>query len=66
MGGAGATHDPPLLFNLNDDPGEKQNVAAAHPEIVAEFLAEAASHKAAMVAGKPLFDELSTSSVKPR
>ncbi len=26
-------HDPPLLFNLNTDPGETFNVAGAHPEV---------------------------------
>jgi arylsulfatase A-like enzyme len=28
---------PPALFNLKDDPGELRNVAAAHPEIVAQL-----------------------------
>ncbi|MEM9586062.1 MAG: sulfatase [Planctomycetota bacterium] len=33
-------HDPPLLFDLQSDRGEKQNLAAKHPEIVARLLAE--------------------------
>jgi arylsulfatase A len=51
------THDPPLLFNLNDDPGEKRDVAAAHADVVADLIKEANAHKAAMKMGKPLFDE---------
>jgi arylsulfatase A-like enzyme len=43
------THTPPLLFNLGIDPGERFDVAAQHPEIVAELEAAAAAHRAAMV-----------------
>ncbi len=31
-------HDPPLLFNLNVDPGERFDVAKDHPDIVADLL----------------------------
>lgn len=31
-------HNPPLLFNVDEDPGEKYNAAAEHPEIVAQLL----------------------------
>lgn len=36
-------HDPPLLFHLGRDPGERRNVAASNPDQVAELrsLAEA-------------------------
>ena len=51
-------HNPPLLFNLADDPGERHNVAALHADVVADLLQEAAAHRKAMVAGRPLFDEL--------
>jgi arylsulfatase A-like enzyme len=51
-------HDPPLLFNLAEDPGERRNVAALHPEIVADLLREVEAHRRDMVAGRPLFDEL--------
>ena len=55
---ARAVHDPPLLFNLAEDPGEKHDLAAAHPDIAADLVREADAHRRAMVAGRPLFDEL--------
>ncbi len=60
IGGGRLVHDPPLLFDLNDDPGEKRDVAPAHPDIVADLLKEATAHKAAMKMGRPLFDEMLT------
>lgn len=57
-GGARAVHDPPLLFDLGQDPGEHRNVAADHPEVVADVIREADRHRRDLVAGPPLFDEL--------
>jgi len=51
---------PPLLFNLLDDPGERHDIAAAHPDIVADVMREADVHRRAMTMGRPLFDELLT------
>lgn len=51
-------HSPPLLFNLADDPGERHDVAAMHPDIVADLVKEVEAHRRSMVAGRPLFDEL--------
>ncbi|MBI1900433.1 MAG: sulfatase [Planctomycetia bacterium] len=39
-------HDPPLLFDVERDPGEHYNVAAAHPDVVKEILADIERHKA--------------------
>lgn len=51
-------HHPPLLFNLTEDPGERRNVAAAHPDVVADLEREADVHTRAMQPGPPLLDEL--------
>jgi hypothetical protein len=58
VGGARVEHAPPLLFNLTEDPGEQHDIAGAHPDVVADILKEAATHRAAVVPGKPLFDAL--------
>ncbi|MFQ5731221.1 MAG: sulfatase-like hydrolase/transferase, partial [Planctomycetaceae bacterium] len=39
-------HDPPLLFHLGHDPGEKHNVAKAHPGVIAEIRKEVERHLA--------------------
>jgi arylsulfatase A-like enzyme len=41
-------HDPPLLFNLEVDPSEKYNVAAANPQVLARIAALVEKHKAGM------------------
>ena len=51
-------HNPPLLFNVAEDPGERYNIAEKYPDIVADILKEAEAHRRAIVMGKPLFDEL--------
>jgi arylsulfatase A-like enzyme len=56
LDGAREVHDPPLLFNLTEDPGERHDVASAHPDIVADLVKEAAAHKASVKPGPPLFD----------
>lgn len=35
------THDPPLLFHLDHDPGEQHNVAAQHADVVTDLLKSA-------------------------
>jgi arylsulfatase A-like enzyme len=50
-------HNPPLLFNLAEDPGERFDVAATHPEVVADLRREADAHRKTVVPVKPLFDE---------
>ena len=38
--------DPPLLFNLEHDPSEKYNIAAAHPEVVKRLIQRKQQHEA--------------------
>ena len=42
-------HDPPLLFNLNVDPSEKNNIAAKNPVIIAEIKAILKQHLATVI-----------------
>jgi arylsulfatase A-like enzyme len=58
LGAARTEHNPPLLFNLAEDPGERYNIADLHPEIVADILKEAETHRRTAIPAKPLFDEL--------
>jgi arylsulfatase A-like enzyme len=53
-------HEPPLLFDLAADPGEHADVAAQHPDVVADLVREAEAHRKTMVIGKPLFDSLAS------
>ncbi|MBW8867096.1 MAG: sulfatase [Acidobacteria bacterium] len=43
---------------LAEDPGERHDVAAQHPDVVADLVREADAHRRAMVAGPPRFDRL--------
>lgn len=43
------THDPPLLYHLGEDPGEKFNVADRYPEVLAEIRQLVAQHQSQMV-----------------
>ena len=38
-------HYPPLLFNLDEDPSEKYDVADQHPEIISEIMKEVEEHE---------------------
>lgn len=41
-------HDPPLLFNVPADPGERFNVAAQHPEVLTDLASAVTKHRAAL------------------
>ena len=46
-------HAEPLLFHLEDDPGERRDVAAAHPKIVQALSSLLANHKATIRQTEP-------------
>ena len=48
-------HETPVLYQLENDPGERFNVAAEHPDVVADILHEVEKHKQALVPGTPQF-----------
>ncbi|MFC2083676.1 sulfatase [Bacteroidota bacterium] len=45
-------HDPPLLFNLQIDPGEKYNISEEYPEVIQDILNEVKKHKSNLVFGE--------------
>lgn len=49
-------HDPPELYHLAIDPGERFNVAADHPDVVRELVAAAEAHRAGVTMGEPLLE----------
>jgi len=53
-----AEHNPPLLFNLAEDPGERQNIAAKHPDVIADLIQVVDAHRKTIKPTRPLFDEL--------
>ena len=45
-------HDPPMLFDLPNDPGERFDIAAEHPEVIADIQRELEKYRATLVPGK--------------
>lgn len=45
-------HNPPLLFNLAHDPSERFDVAAQHPDVLADMAQAVAAHRAQLVPAK--------------
>ncbi len=54
-------HDPPLLFDLAHDPGERFNVADQHTELLGQILKEVERHKATVVPVKNQLEEAAVS-----
>ena len=50
-------HDPPLLYHLGRDPGEKTDVAKDNPEVVSRLKEIAEKHSAAMKPGEPQLEK---------
>ncbi len=48
-------HDPPLLYNLEDDPSERFDVAARHPEAIQRIRERVEAHRATV---EPVPDQL--------
>jgi arylsulfatase A-like enzyme len=51
-------HDAPLLYHLGHDPSEQHDVAAQHPEVAAELLAEAERHRAGVTPGERQLEKM--------
>lgn len=48
-------HDPPLLFNVEQDPSEKYDVASDHPDVIEDLKKEIVKHEATV---KPVPSQL--------
>jgi hypothetical protein len=49
-------HDPPRLYHLGEDPGERFDVAAEHPEVIEQILDLVEEHRRNLEIREPLFD----------
>ena len=50
-------HDPPLLFNVEEDPSERFNIAAGHPEILDQIREVVEGHRANLVMGPDMLKD---------
>lgn len=55
-GSARVVHDVPELYHLGNDPGERWNVAADHPEVLRELTMLAEAHRKSLTFGEPLIE----------
>ncbi|MFM7038526.1 MAG: sulfatase [Planctomycetaceae bacterium] len=51
-------HDPPLLFELRVDPGEKWNMAAQHPAVLEQIRSAVAEHQRTLIAAPTQLEEV--------
>ncbi len=49
------THPPPFLFQIENDPAERFDVAGEHPEVLADLLRAVDKHKQNLIPGKSQF-----------
>ncbi len=49
-------HDPPLLYNLDEDPSERFDLSESHPEIIREIEEAVKKHNSKMVKGPDLLE----------
>lgn len=45
-------HNPPLLYNVDEDPSEKFDIAESHPEIIEQIMEVVKEHNAKLVKGE--------------
>jgi arylsulfatase A len=50
-------HEPPLLFDLGHDPGERFDVAPSHPDVLADIAREVERHRATVTPVKCQLEE---------
>lgn len=50
-------HDPPELYHLGRDPGEKTNVAKEHPEALTRIAEAVATHRKGLKPGQPQLEK---------
>lgn len=50
-------HNPPLLFDVEQDPSERFNIAAQHPEILETIQSVISNHRATMVKGPDMLKD---------
>jgi uncharacterized sulfatase len=58
-------HDPPLLYHLGEDPGERFDLAVQRPDVVRSLVAEADAHRRSTSPASPLFDQRLTALFSP-
>jgi arylsulfatase A len=54
---AKTVHHEPLLYHLGDDPGERFDIAAQNPSVVADLMQAIKRHRFDMIEQPPIFDQ---------
>ncbi|SDM42737.1 sulfatase family protein [Kriegella aquimaris] len=50
-------HNPPILYNLSEDPSEQFDIAEDHPEVLTKINELVAAHKSKLIKGKDMLAE---------